>query len=459
MRFNKLVSSESKNFSDENKSSVIKLIKEVISEVSWKVKKNLFLLEDYNSLKIKEYYWQLTLEEFKRLLYFDFSNHLKENPPIWEIFSPEEELNKLKILPKEKKRKALNVFKERLAIQRKAWRQCICFIERMIEFDNDISKNMLINLINNWFAEKYGFSVKQKKIANQLINMYYESRKTVLKIRKKYPDNVVLVKNLTGVDLKNNDNLEVSVWPMTIDIITNWSNLVELLKWSYKEFNKKPKYLDSLDISSNFGGFASFSEIEGEIIFYTVINKDIEVEWEVNDLLIQKILLHEYQHQKNRFFRRVFRFKANYINYEYMISQYNEEKDPFTKKIILEEYFNSRILIAFERVKDEIIASLCDRSLSELANELSDMFFSQNENSYDYLYRLRYSNFKKDDILYEELSEKILVKKYRATIEKAVDALFKLKKEWYSEKELIYLVIDKPLPDWHKTVNRLLKSK
>ena len=83
----------------------------------------------YKGLKVKEYFGQLGQEDFDQLLDFDFQEQVRDNPPIEGVFSPEDELVKIKSLPREQKRETLATFKENLARQREALAACRVFVK------------------------------------------------------------------------------------------------------------------------------------------------------------------------------------------------------------------------------------------------------------------------------------------------------------------------------------------
>lgn len=396
----------------------------------------------YKSLKVKEYFGQLNQKNFDQLLDFDFQEQLKDVPPIKVVFSPEDELAKIKILPKEQKGEALATFKENLARQREALAACRVFIERTIEFNNDIPKIKLLKLVKQ-FAAQYGFNNRQKQITEQLLDGYYENRQKVLKIWKKFSDDYELVNKLSGVNLGKDEKLNISVGPMSIDIDASGFNAGRL----YEKADKPV-------IDFTYGGFASQSIGENPI-YYVVINKDKATWNERNDLSGKNRRNHEYEHLKNKIFRAVFKYKDTQID----SFEYPDEEDMEIKKVILEDFFNKNRASALEKVRDEITASLCDRDLPTLQLQLEDFFFS-GEGPYDYLEYLRNWEELKDNLLYQEIAQRMLVREYREIIESAFNSYVKLvNKGKYSTQEATALLTDKPLANWPKTIRRLLKQK
>ncbi len=326
--------------------------------------------------------------------------------------------------------------------------RCRRFIERSIEFNHSIPKDKLIDLVDQ-FSSPYGFTKEQKQIAEQLIDGYYEQRRRALDARQQHPEDIELINKLTGVDLGRNENVRVSVGPMTIDIDTNGFNSGRLF-----ERSEKPV------IGFKSGGFASQSTGESPV-YYTVVNQDRWIRWaHYMDPSGEKTRKHEHEHQKNKLFEAVFENQISEKESDDLYSNYQTEQDPDIKRTILKDYFRHRRAEALEEAKDEITACLYDRSLSILKSQLAGLFFKQEGGPYDYLDFLRDFESKKDDTLYQETSQQMLVKEYRAIIEEAVDSFARLtKKGKYSEQEAIALLTDKSLSDWPKTVKRLLEQK
>ena len=398
----------------------------------------------HKSLKVKEYLGQLNQEDFNQLLDFDFQEQLKDVPPIEGVFSPEDELAKVKNLPREQKREALATFKENLARQREALAVCRVFIEITIEFNHDTPIEKLLEMVER-FGAQYGFDDRQKQITEQLIDGYYENRQKVLEIRQQFSDDHELVNQLTGVNLGKEEKLDVSVGPMSIDIDTEGFNAGRLYEKA-----------DQPIIGFQYGGFASQSVGENPI-YYVVINQDKWIRtMGHNDPTGEKTRKHEYEHQKNKLFRAVFEYQEA----PRQLWGYKGEQDPETKKITLENFFNESRSAALERAKNEITASLYDRTLPQLQRQLGNLFFEQKNDPYDYLAYLRNWEEFKDDPFYQETAQRMLVQEYRETIQEAVDSYAELvNKGKFSTQEATALLTDKPLEDWPKTIRRLLEQK
>ncbi len=396
-------------------------------------------LAEYRGLKIKEYLGRLNEEEFNKLLDLDFQNQLRDNPSIDKVFSPEAELARIRSLPKEGRREALDKFKENLATQREALANCRVFIERCIEFNHDVPKKKLVGLIGK-FSTQYGFTEKQKQITEQLIDGYYTNRQRALEIRERFPNDTALVKELSDIEFDNTAKFDISTGPMSIDITTNGFNAGRIFQ------NSK-----NIVIKLQFGGFAAKSQHK-QPVPYIVINKSNF--WQ-GRLRHRDALIHEYEHQKNRLFREIFEKQADPSEEILIFSQYESEQDPELKKGLLEAYFRLRRRGALQHAKDEIIAMKKDGGSYSY-----DFFFMKDKSPYDYLTYVRDWEAKKNDSLWQETAERILVDGYRKVLESAVSAFDRLKKEGgYTRDEIIAMLVDRPLPEWPKTAKRLLEQK
>jgi hypothetical protein len=84
----------------------------------------------------------------------------------------------------------------------------------------------------------------------------------------------------------------------------------------------------------------------------------------------------------------------------------------------------------------------------------------QNEKVYDYLRDIRDNPEMKDDALYQELAQEILVTKYTGTILDASNAFDKMEKESGMEKkQVVAFFTDRRLENWDKSVTRYLAEK
>jgi len=391
---------------------------------------------------------------------------LQRVPPIEGRFNPSEEVRKLWLVPKEKRREAVSAFKDKLYRQREAWALCRTTIEEKIEANPDISKQELVGIIGQ-FASSYGFAESHISTAEQLIDGYITQHKRVREIREKYPDDIALVKRLTGINFTKADaeDFSIKVGPMSVEI-------------SCSGFNAGRIYRKSLEPIPGFmyGGFAAESR-DKEPVFYLVVNNDYAT---TNPDYYASTVPHEREHQKNRILgpklygqsgmRVDVREKLNrgiigerLLGFEResedeIYKRYESAKDPEEKAFLLREYMRLIRESALNRAKDEIIALKAEPGyyLSNYSLYTYNIFLSQDGGPYDYLAYLRNRNEKKGDSLWQEISKRVFVDEYRDIIDRAIIAFDRLKGGRYSRKEVIAMLSDKRLQEWPKTVRRLL---
>ncbi|MEK7107339.1 MAG: hypothetical protein AAB899_04090, partial [Patescibacteria group bacterium] len=92
----------------------------------------------YKTLKVKEYFGKLSTAEFNELLGGDFNLFLEDVPALSGTFDASTELERVKKGPKSSRKESLDAYKDKLVRQQEALAQCRLFIEKSIEFNNDV---------------------------------------------------------------------------------------------------------------------------------------------------------------------------------------------------------------------------------------------------------------------------------------------------------------------------------
>lgn len=401
----------------------------------------------------------------------DMAPILERVPPIEGVFSPSEEVQKLWTVPREQRREAVSVFKDKLARQREAWALCRTNIEERIEANPDLPREEMVRIIRE-FSSHYGFADSHVKVAESLIDDYMEMHRRVNEVREQCPDNIVLINHLTGMKFTQADaeDFEITFGPMAVEI-------------SCPGFNAGRIYEKSKDpvVGFKYGGFASTSG-GGTPTYYIVVNNDA-----VHDHYREEIVPHEREHQKNRLLnpklygisdvrddvreqlnRGVLGFLRHQVgekvlglerNFEGEVFQkYESEKDPQKKAFLLAEYMRLKRESGFNRAKDEIIAYFAGgRQITGF--DVYFYFLSQDGGPYDYLKKIRDRDKKKDDPMWQETAQSVLVDEYSHIIITAVDAFNQLVRSGYSKSVVIAMLTDKRLAEWPKTAKRLLEQK
>ena len=235
---------------------------------------------------------RLNQDEFDLFLELDVQKFLRTTPPIMGMFSPEKELEKIRNLKGIQKKEALTIFKMNLARQREALASCRIFIEKCIEFNHDVPREKLTQLVD-LFSAYYGFDEKQSQIAQQLIDGYYLNRQKILALREMFPDDIELVDALVGVHLSTSA-LKATAGPMSIDIYADAFDMTRIAS----------RRSSSVVEPYPYKGFASHT-FQKDPIHFIVVNKS------KYDIAIKQ---HEYEHTKNKLFRKIFDQQTD--NYE-----------------------------------------------------------------------------------------------------------------------------------------------
>ncbi|MFP4539393.1 MAG: hypothetical protein ACLFNN_00470 [Candidatus Paceibacterota bacterium] len=388
-------------------------------------------LEKYKEIRKKEVRGELTEEEFDELLSAEFQKFLEQDLPIEGVFSPEEDMQKILELPRDEKKKALEDLKEKMNRQRKAWAICRTFIERSIEFNNDIPKEKLLELVER-FGENYGFTDGQKEDAEYLMDIYYKKRESALDIRERFSDDLDLVEELTGIRFNDSSEFNVKVGPASIDIETGSENVAFIEKKLREEEGN-----DSND--DVVEGFFRVSNTDPPV-YYTVVSAD------KSSVDLQRDRVHERQHIKNRIISAIFEESIPELEKDHLSFGLSKEKDPEERKEFLRAFLEIKTKEALDKAKDEITAL----NISGHDLEKYGVFEAEDEIVI------------REDLLRSE-EERELVETYQRRYEDLVNkgrgSLKDLRNLGYTKEEAVYLLADKDLSEWPKTVKRIREQK
>ena len=386
----------------------------------------------------------LNSSELDELMSLRLKIFFRTHPSIDGTFSPSDALARVYALPQGQRRRSLDEIRVKLSTQRKAWAGCRIFIEDNIKFNHDVPRERLVGLVET-FGSRYGFAEEQKRDAFAVIDRYYVQRQRAIEIRQQFPDNIALIKKLSGVDLDTDTQLEVTVGPMSIDIFTTDRAVASKI---YSMSNNPIK-------GYTFLGFAS-ATIGDSPVYYTVTSPE-----DTTDRFhphAQNTLRHEQEHIKNRLLREILWGKKRYTSQHPPFYRNLTNPDREFRMTVIEEEFKQERSRALEMAKDEIIATLYTSTISTIQTRLDALFFVDN-GTYDYLGAVRNRHLGKNDDQYQNACQRLLVVEYRRIIEKAVAALAELLKDWkYTPQEAIALLTDDPLEDWPKAIKRLQRA-
>ncbi len=395
------------------------------------------------SLRTQEHQGMLSLEDFQFLIDQDFEEIVREIPPLKEEFDPSIEAQKIFKSESKDYHKAYDEFRDKFVRQRKAMGQCRCFIERMIAFDNDVSKEYLLDILAR-FATQYGFSEKQFEQFEYMINLYYNIRAKMLEKRAVFTNDRELVKDLTGIEPDSHADIRVETGPISIDIYADGIT-------SSAIHSKNAKAAENFTLR----GFSSMKSVDDQILF-NVINIDPIILRTQRDPNGVDARIHEQEHQKNRLLNVLFSGSVK-STFENHIKNYKTITDPELKREILETAFTDELENACDRARDEIIARLSMQSAQHVLETYQSVFFAGKIKVYDYLSKQREQHDLKDDSLYQEVANEFLVERYKEKVKRGIEAITTLVRVGgYTNTEAVALLTDKTLHEWPKTVRRII---
>lgn len=384
---------------------------------------------------------------------------MRDLPIIEETFDPEVECDRLLGFSGEERRHAIEVYKEKLGIQRKAWGLCIEQAGKMVDSDPDIQSERLFSVVQ-FFASRYGFPSKQVELAHSIIEDYFLLREKILEIRKSHPDEIDLINYLTGSQIAEEDrpDFKIETGPYGFEITCSGDNMEKTLGGTFDPFP-----------IARFGGFSASRMIMGTQICYSVINLDFK---EVDERFFIDARKHEREHQRNNFLvRRVVEpWESKALKRKGMLElneAYGKEemdyavrllhlcrftKDPETRARYLKEYTQYLVDYALGCVKDELFAML-----SESGRRIIDetMFVGENNGPYDFLSNFRHWIKRGNDPLWQEIAMEYLGHEYEYQIYKSLHWLGELLGLGFSPEEAKGMLLDVRFSDWPKTVRRL----
>ena len=179
---------------------------------------------------------------------------------------------------------------------------------------------------------------------------------------------------------------------------------------------------------------------------------------------LPQVLRHEEQHSLNALFQQVIEESVS------LDSFLNEDSSQEEKNSAIKRYIRSKMGSAYEKARDEILASITqltdvekdDPGITEfIKRRITSMKKSRMVGgSYDYLYKEKNiisEGLKKEgNVEAAGLVEEIMVDEYSRTIESAFLAAQKIFKHTeYNPNEIIGLLITKPIQEWDRWAEKL----
>ena len=414
--------------------------------------------------------------ELRKDLQEDFEKFVQDNPPITEPIGGPKDILKL---PSSDRKDALAVFKQRLDDrlfeQRRPLARCILHLEQAIMLDNDIPKEELLRIIDQ-FAETYLFFDMQKTVLTHAVEEYYSMRRRVLAVREKFPNDVdlvnVFIEEKYDKRLDQDTPLSVSVGPMSIDVLLHREGM-------YSIFGDT----GVVGITS----WNSLSEFDdGSLIPLVFINQDADDE-------VEEVLRHEYMHVQSQMSMDVLRhhfstyFKAggseNRFGFPHSsgfavrlyralldnVESLSEDEREYKRELLYRQVVEPLLLdlqkFALYEMKGEIFSSALSGDLDGIPEHLFE------NDSYDFL-REEKEYFERelpDDERFQGEMLRYLEIGYRIVLEDAFRAYRQLvtsmveKGDYADERssvpEVNALLVDVPMQEWTQVIDRLLERE
>lgn len=369
-----------------------------------------------------------------------------------ETFTPEDEIKKIKELPKEGRPAKLREIKEKLAYQKKGLAKIQEELIKTIRANPNATYAQLFDQATEAGAQ-YGLDWWQEEITRRLIKRYIEKHEAVQKARKEYPKDNDLFEAVFGRQPKG--RIEVITGPITLYFKTRDEKDYALI-YSQSFLEKREPTLEEITEALKTGGALIFTSLvpglEGNI---TAENSTIETFG-----YSESLHTHEEQHAITNLFKEEReRLAAGH--------SLNEARNAILAGGIKNLEENLRRYFIYGRranvedaTRDELLSySKQGVSTQEIVKNLieKDGLYDNLSKSEGILSAPIITELGKD---HKPLIEKIVTevfdrKKYAQSIKDAIAVLSGLRKKGYTLEQTIALLQPEPLFKWKKTYKRL----
>jgi len=379
-----------------------------------------------------------------------------------KIFDPLIEFQKLAFLSKEERKKAYQEFKEKLMTQKYGWAQCQSLVETFIEFFPDIEKDFLVSKLIELYKNYFGFCEWQIEKAKEILDWYYQYRQNAKTALEKYDDPLVLVKDLTNINLPQEDQkkIKTTLGLMSVDILTDAEIAFKLYHKTENPININLEKFRTL-------GFTKPPQFKKDEVLYTVINLSNQPSFDKEGMLTRT---HEWQHLKNAIFEKLFHLSVDTITAKKYLNLYKEEKtkekpNQALKEILLRNYLKYKKKEVLNRTKDELFALIEKTPPQYLEPKFLATFFVGGKPAYNYPERIFLKNLESDQ-LYKQFFEEVFKEEYPEIVKNACRAFVELINFIHKEKKenvntvakARAFLMDKPLENWPRMVKRLMET-
>ncbi len=413
-----------------------------------KIEENLQRAKDTGRL-LEQAYWEAVKED-------SVQHHIEPKreaieSPIRsdEIFDPEEELSKIKEMPKEKRREKLREFKEKLAYQKEGLARTQEELIKTIRENPDITWPELygkaLDLLVKYGADTEGNQIK----IDEILRGYYKKHWFIKKARERFPDDNNLFEAIFGRPPQG--RIEVIEGPVTLYFrchdIRDYALISQQTFLDYRD-----PTMTEIRATKREGGVSISTSLIPNLRG-TIIAERARGEFTDNQ---KAIYIHEEQHAIKRLFD------------ERPIKTMWKTTWPYEMDTSLTKQFRIiREQMAELRVKDEILAYMKEgrRDPEEIFKILT--MSGQDGGLYDYLedekrelIALHSRNKSPDEQkMITETVKQVFETEYHKLIKDGIDAFQDLIDNGYTTAQTIALLNAEPLARWPKIVRRLTRKQ
>lgn len=403
---------------------------------------------------------------------------------VGEIFDPEEELKKIRLLPKEEKPEALKLFKEKLNYQRKGLSSVQINIAEKIRENPDISRDELSKIVNSE-AIKYGINKKQIKTTENILDEYFKRHQNIKELREEFSDDKDLFKELFGKEPEG----EIQITNDPVNFYIRCASLNDYAFIYSKGFlNQNEKIsLKQKRWANKSGGASIYESLTDKSGPFAIENSKIPkiFLWLSSPEFIKEAYKKVHDHEEQHIITELIREQNQKSKDEDIIGNAKKRLDKalYAKNLFGDGVKNISLDLELKRflriIRSEIIEPCASNEIFSLLkshtlyeakrilkkNKLYDFFHTgmiayyinglkekllENSNSIE---KIKTTNY------LEKTINNVFIVEYYENIRKGINAIANLRDHGYSDDKIIALLIHEPLNKWEKIVNRLIIIK
>lgn len=376
-----------------------------------------------------------------------------------ETFSPEEELQEIKQLPKEQRRNALVEFKEKFAYQRESLARIQEQMERFIYKNPDASPEELFQQVKD-MGRGYGLNQSQEELIQSVLHSYVKKHGHVREIREKYTDDADLYRTLFGKIPKG--KVEVIAGPISLLFRCYDPEDYARIVFTEDLLEQRP-VTESRKLGAAYsrGVKLAASPIKG--LENAIIAEKVSARGDFAQAHdASKTLRHEEEHALQALFEdKLQQYTARVGLAEVVTADNNQER-----RRMLYKFLRSERLSAERVASNEILAHLKTETLHPgeviyalTAGKESGSPYNITEKVQQVAEALRAALGSEDHSIIEEALTEVFQTEYHQLIEEGVKAFTVLLDHGYSRERAGALLLQEPFSHWKKLVKRLVENK